>query len=334
MIYVDFRKECLGRIKEEYKTFGWSIKLYLKGDTSDDKEELDFIHQTNLKYFGYSKDVLDGDFYYMTKKVSNNSKMMSRFEVSFLYDEFKKEGWNKVDHIVKINITSATDSQITIGNIDDYDSINNMLIVRPVRYKENEDDLKEMVFRQIGDFALVLYMRVSDDKQLLTSFKISQEVFKNWGKSEDEVFDRALENSSILYPEAFTRAGISMKEIIVPELGNMRVPILYNAPFAVDGDKLKRYEHLTVTCPQYPNGAVSFFYPRVKDKLNKVFDNEDCYVIFLSIAGFAVHSYSNTELEDLVEALKDNNERFPQDTLTNYVYVYRVVEDKLEPVMV
>ncbi len=44
MIYVDFRNEVTDRLKSRYNPKGWEIKLYLEGDTSKDKTELEFIH--------------------------------------------------------------------------------------------------------------------------------------------------------------------------------------------------------------------------------------------------------------------------------------------------
>ena len=43
---------------------------------------------------------------------------------------------------------------------------------------ENEDELKDAVYRTLGDVALVLYMKVSEQDDCITSTKIRQSIVK------------------------------------------------------------------------------------------------------------------------------------------------------------
>ena len=42
-------------------------------------------------------------------------------------------------------------------NITDYEFIRNRLIVRPINFTDNKYELKDCVYKKIGDIALVLY---------------------------------------------------------------------------------------------------------------------------------------------------------------------------------
>ena len=50
-------------------------------------------------------------------------------------------------------------------NITDYEFIRNRLIVRPINFTDNKYELKDCVYKKIGDIALVLYVLLYDDEK-------------------------------------------------------------------------------------------------------------------------------------------------------------------------
>ncbi|MBE5843822.1 MAG: hypothetical protein E7302_06510 [Butyrivibrio sp.] len=323
MIYVDFRTEVVEKLSKKFQNSGWVIKLYKEGYTANNKQELDFIQQTNIKYFGHSKDILEGDFIKMSKACVGGGTSVCRFEVKYLFDEYNREGWERVFKIADMNLRSTDNAKDSIGNIAKYDEINNILIARPLNYEKNKEALKGHIFRRVGDFAIVLYIRISDNKENLISCKVPRTDFEAWNISEDQAIDRALENSSMMYPaEIYKTSG----QIIEDALFNIVTP------FDIDKDSVGEMTTLTCTCFGQRNGAVVIFYPGIMEKFYKAFGNEEYYVVFTATTEFHLHRCSEFAPEQLLETLLDCNERFPEDTLSNMIFRYSSDKKELLPV--
>ncbi len=323
MIYVDFRNEVIDRLKSRYSPKVWEIKLYLEGNTSKDKTELDFIHQTNIKYFSHGSDVLGGDFIRMSKNIGTG-KSICRFEVKYLFDEFSKYDWDYVFTIVEENIKAADGTKIPIDSMANYEEINNMLIARPLNYEKNKDALLGHIFRKIGDFAIVLYMRVSEDKDNLTSLKVPQPDFNEWGISKDQAIDRALENSSILYPPKMYCNNAKLIQDQVLGIAYM--------PFNIEEDTLEPKSTLVCTSTKMMNGSAVLFYPGMQEKIYKALGNEDYYVAFTSTCEFHIHRCNEFDADKILSILRDSNNAFPDDVLSNLVYRYYGDKKELVPV--
>lgn len=313
MLYVDFRKMVIDKLKERYGLKGWDIRLYLEGDTSKNKDELELIRQTNLKYFGHRNDTMDGDFIIMSKS-SGTGKSICRFEVKYLFDEFKKNDWAEVFEITDSNAKTAEDTTIPTDSIENYDEINNMLIVRPLNYEKNKESLAGHVFRQIGDIAIVLYMKLFEDKDNLTSIKIPLKYLNNWGISKDQAIDRALENSSILYPAEIYCTKMNVIQDTILGIGFV--------PFDVNTEILDSNESLYCTSTKKMNGAAVLFYPGMKEKIYKALGNEDYYVAFLSTSEFHIHRCSELDSENVLNSLRGTNKTFTEEVLSNMVFRY------------
>jgi hypothetical protein len=324
MIYVDFMNEVLDKLNKRYGCNNWSIKLYREGDTSMDVLELEFIHQTNMKYYGHSKDILDGDFIKMTKDSVGGGILICRFEVKYLYDEFNNKGWNQVFNIVDYNIKGIDKARIGTRNIDNYDEISNLIFVRPLNYEENKESLQGHVYRRIGDIVIALYMRVFEDKDNLTSFKIPKADVDKWGISEDQALDRAIQNSSVLYPaEIYISSGKLVEDVVVN---------IFVRPFDVEKDILEEMDTLMCTSIKGINGAAVFFYPGLKEKFYRAFGNEDYFVVFTATSEFHLHRCSDYDPGKLLQTLRNSNKQFPEEKLSDIIYRYYGDKNELLPV--
>ncbi len=323
MIYVDFRNEVTDRLKSRYSPKGWEIKLYLEGDTSKDKTELEFIHQTNIKYFGHYSDTLGGDFIRMAKRIGTGTSIC-RFEVKYLFDEFSKHDWEYVFTIAEENIRATDGTKRLIDSMDNYQEINNMLIAKPMNYEKNKEALHGHVFRQIGDFAIVLYMRVSENKDNLISFKVPLDDFNKWGISNDQAMERALENSSILYPPKMycTIANLIQDQVL---------GIAYS-PFNIEKDTLKPKSTLVCTSTEKLSGSAVLFYPGMQEKIFRALGNEDYYVAFTSTSEFHIHRCNEFDADKITPILRDSNKKFPDNFLSDLVYRYYGDKKELVPV--
>ena len=131
MIYVDFRKELVSKAENAFSSRGWKIELFLEGDSSTNQTDMEFIRQTNIKYFSNTNEVLGGDFLRMTKKRSDGSAYFCRFEVKYLYDEYNRKGWDKIFNIIDVNVRSVDDDELQANSLNSFEEINNRLIARP-----------------------------------------------------------------------------------------------------------------------------------------------------------------------------------------------------------
>ena len=318
MIYVDFRSESVKKIKEKYKD--WQTTLFRKGDTSDKKKDLLFIHDTNKKYFGNMADTIGGDFIRLERCYQGENSLVCRFEVKNLYDEFIEKGWDQIWKIIDMNTQEADDSEDIINSIRDYEKINNRIIARPLNYEENKDKLEGMVYRKIGDFVIALYLRISEKNNDLVSTKIHKSIFDSWGITEDEAIDKALENSSILYPPRIFK--------VVADMYEDTIGIIY-LPVDMGKDSTTDNTDAVCMCPDCPNGAAAFFYPGMSEKIAKLFGGEDYYVVFTAISEFHLHRCKYCDPEIIKDNLRASNERFPVGVLSNEIFKYDVEGKRL-----
>lgn len=324
MIYVDFRKELVSKAENAFSSRGWKIELFLEGDSSTNQTDMEFIRQTNIKYFSNTNEVLGGDFLRMTKKRSDGSAYFCRFEVKYLYDEYNRKGWDKIFNIIDVNVRSVDDDELQANSLNSFEEINNRLIARPLNYDANKSELNGHVFRQIGDFVIVLYMLVSESKHDLTSFKIPESLLNDWGISNDQALDRAIENSSVLFPPLIY---LSKARIVDETLLGMSY-----LPFDVDNSTVGKMDTLVVTTTKQSNGSVAFFYPDMREKLYKSFGKEDYYVVFTATTEFHLHRCSEFDLKDIQDSLRESNKRFPEESLSHLVYRYYGDRKELLPI--
>lgn len=325
MNYQEFKQAFSERISEKMDQMDSvrSYKILEDGYTSDNELELNSIRQTNIKYHNLESDTLKGDFVFI--ELSNGN--LSRSSLEELYDHFCHASWESVWDGIARNIEYGTRVRTdVIDNIHDYDAICDKLIIRPINYTDNRIALKNIVHKQIGDIALVLYIIVleSDEAGLNTS-KIQRNLLDQWEKTEDEVFNTALINT---YQRAVPRVYNSASEANNPPYSRGAYMSLgYNK-------KLKQglFSPLFTTLPSL-NGAISFWYPGVKERIAEMAGG-DYYVAFTGIHEFHVHPVGSERPINILRRIKDMNTRVnkPDEILSRKVYKYDHVAGKLEMV--
>ena len=77
--------------------------------------------------------------------------------------------------------------------------------IRLLNAEKYEDELKDAVYRILGDVALVLYMKVSEQDDCITSTKIRQSIVKKWNRDCDTVIKEALVNTYLMSPPRIYR---------------------------------------------------------------------------------------------------------------------------------
>lgn len=320
MTYEAFKEEFMSRLAEraERSEQIGTYQLFEDGASSEELKEKNFIRETNIKYNKIESDVLKGDFLSILHKQCEES--LARYEMKYLFQSYEAKGWDFVWEIIEKNLETVThfDMQSLLQNVHQYDRIQDRLILRAINYTDNRYTLKNCVYRQIGDIALVLYLFVAQTEEYgLTTTKVPKAAFEEWGKDMEEVLENALVNTNIRsVPRMYTAPKESYK-----------TSYQTGAYMALDAKcQLGKYGLGRCTFTTYPqlNGAISFWYPGVQEKIAEMAGG-DYYVAFTGIHEFHVHPVNTVPARQILGRLKDMNKYMNKEDeiLSRKVYLYR-----------
>lgn len=202
----------------------------------------------------------------------------------------------------------------------DYETAKDSLFIRLLNYDDNSEELKDAIYKKIGDIAQVLYMKVSEHDGNIMSTKILKSIVRKWQAnsdllSEDYIFEEALKNTERMSPPRIYRweqmifdPGYEGEEFMSP-----------GTESAISKDFIGN----CLSIPEKTNGAVAIFYPGVAERFADVLDS-DLYLVFTSIHEVMVHRTNGVNAGDLSTILQDTlKEATPKrDSLTKKIYKY------------
>lgn len=317
MSYEEFLEAIEGWARENNKFLDWEIRLMRDGYTSEDETELMDIRSSNLKYHKLESDVLKGDFLIFKKDdvMSNLQAQYARFPVDRLYEDYQKGSWEQVEGAIGkgLEYCLAIDKDI-LNHLNDYDMIKDRLIIRAINYPDNRQELRDKVYRVVGDIALTLYGELGEFAGNYTTFKIFRVNLDAWGISKDEAIDYALANTNILYPPRMYQPT---------QMQFDHIPYTEGAFMALNSKIRRLDDHYVpmMTCTRLQNGATGFFYPGVQERLAELYDG-DYYVVFTAISEYRLHKVGTANPRELLSRLKGCNKMFPKVMLTRKIYQY------------
>lgn len=296
------------------------IRYLEKGMVSDGEDDLTLIRDTNIKYFKKESDTLLADF--VVVEPEDTPTQFCRFGIDYLFTEYGSDGWDRVWEIVDDNVAMvrrlANTGIMQLLDDNDYEAIKGHLILRPLNFSDHRYELKDKVYRRLGDIMLVLYILVEDthlgEQHNVMSAKIQRPQLEAWKVSEDEVWDAALMNTYLLAPP---RMYISPQEIF-------HAPYTRGAFMAL-GSKMTSLDPAdvpTLTTTSQMNGAIALFYPGVMERVAEMF-GDDYYVAFTSIHEARLHKVNTMKPIEILRHLKSVNKAFdPTEILSRKVYLY------------
>lgn len=328
MTYDEFKDELVEQVvrKSEWGLSPANVRFYDDGFTAaDNEEEQEFIRNTNIRYHKTESEVLIGDFMTLDIGRQGGTASQCRFELKSLYNDFITEGWEAVWKYVKTNIDVC--NQITGAGVlqlmESYEAVKEKLIIRPLNFTNHKYNLKEAVYKKIGDIALVLYIVIyENDEQGLGTSKINKGIFEKWDRDIDEVWEAALTNTYVLAPP---------RMYILP-LDRIN-PSYEKGAFMALGSKMKSFGKLSVpsvTTVKQVNGAIAMFYPGVKEKIASMAGGS-YYVAFTSIHEAEIHCAGTIPPRNILRNLKSVDKKFgSEETLTKKVYFYNAENGKFD----
>lgn len=325
MTYEKFIRELKKKLKKCQNDFlaGYEAVFYNDGFSQKTTNESDFVKDTDVLYENGSSDTLAGDFVAIRKIAGSETAIICRQNIKYLYDEYNYGGWEWIEEIFRQNLDVGFREGQMICNMNDFEAVKDNLIVCLLNFPKNREKLDGFVYREIGDIAQVLYIRISydDNNDMLTTFKVFKCYFDQWDLDKDMIWDLALANSCRFSPP---RIYTSLADIynMTEERG---VFMADDANIKAITDRI--WVPLLTTYPSI-NGAVSIFYPGVADKIAKMCD-KDYYVGFSSIHEARIHPVGSIDPDHIRDNVKNTWLKWPDIALTKEVFRYYTDERQL-----
>ena len=330
MEYKEFINELQKKLEEKKQELSYGkIAFFEDGSTSTDAKELSIIRETNIKYQKTESDVLIGD-YIILYQYKDKREQMCRFNCMQLYQEYEKGSWAAVWEPILSSIDSSR-KFMELGIIDlieknEYDLLKDKLFIRPLNFKDHRYELKNHIYKCIGDMVLVLYILVSDEndgkRHDVLSVKVHKSSMQAWGIDEEQVWEDAMSNTYIMAPP---RIYLKPMDLLNP-------PYHRGAFMALNSDitSLSPLEVPTVTTTVQINGAIAMFYPGVMKRLAELF-GDDYYIAFTGTSEARLHKKGTIHPRDILMRIKQMNKTFdPSETLSNKVYLYEAAKQELK----
>ena len=329
MAYKEFISELQKKLEEKKQELGYNKITFLEdGATSSDEKELSIIRETNIKYHRTESDVLIGD-YIILYQYKGQREQMCRFDCGQLYQKYEKDSWEAVWEQILSSIDSSR-KFMELGIIDlieknEYDLLKDKLFIRPLNFNDHRYELKNHIFRRVGDMVLVLYILASDENNGKThdvlSVKVPKASMQEWGIDEEEVWESAMSNTYIMAPP---RIYLNAMDIVNP-------PYHRGAFMALNSDitSLSPNAVPTVTTTAQINGAIAMFYPGVMKRIAELF-GDDYYIAFTGTSEARLHKKGTIQPRSILMRIKQMNKAFdPSEVLSNKVYLHETANQEM-----
>lgn len=259
-----------------------------------------------------------GDRLFVKQFEANGVTEVCALYVGDLYEEYRRGlGMDMIvkDVVKRLQGISRTDIIEKAKIISDYDKIKNYLFIRLINKNKYEVDLRDSVYRTIGDIAMVLYVRMGEIEGYTSSMKVKQYMLEKWDMDRDEVFEAALLNTYFISPPRIYCWEKMLFDTHYEGENFMNLLSDYPIRRGAVGNCLSTVKRT--------NGAVAVFLPGVASRLADLMQG-NLYLVFTSIHEVMIHNEKTADPEDLRHVLIDTiKETTPEeDVLTFHIYHY------------
>lgn len=297
-------RQCIG-------TF--CVKTAASGESSMEYSYMEFVEEfrqlllaatgkeENWIYFKEGKEIpkTKGDRLFIVVSDYEDKREVCGLYIMDLYEEYQ-EGVPMAVLLRQVldEIQNLKNSGI-IGKVlelEHYERIKDSLCIRLLNMKKNQWDLEDAFYRTLGDIALVVYLKIGDQKGVLTTMKVRKTMLQDWEVEEREVFETALLNTYYMSPPRI----YSWRDWI----GD---PDYEGEAFM----NLMQKQHLNkghwgncLSTKTKTNGAVAIFLPGVAERVAELLDGS-FYMVFTSVHEVMIHKDTEVEEDALREILRD-----------------------------
>ncbi|MBE6908557.1 MAG: hypothetical protein E7474_02970 [Ruminococcaceae bacterium] len=314
MEYTNYITKLTNEIKKQICVDDDSIRYFPSGYKPLGNEEKQFVRDTNRMYYDLDSDTsLRGDAISINlPQVSPAVCPVIRVMPSLNYDRN-----TDVDVVVGkiVEELKVYRNEIQNKNWADcrcagsYERIKDQLILRPLNYYLHAKDLQNAVYEREGDIAIVLYQLVDDGTSSLLTSRITRTEIEVWGKLDDleDVFHEAMKNTMRLFPA------------VVFDYSNCETVDFLKTDIASIDDILNPGGNILLSTMRVTNGALSIFYPGVREKLSKLI-GETFYAVFMNVNDVMLFSKDKQSLARLYLPLTRTSDKMGE-MLSDKLYV-------------
>ena len=260
----------------------------------------------------------------MNVYTNENGKL--RLLTEKIYCKMKTEG-KTLSEVVQA-VKQSTDDFLKMGisgklkQLQCYEQVKDKLFIRPLNVEKNKEELGNSLYKQNGEIALTLYMKISNEDGKLTSCKVPLSYVEKWPVKKETVFEEAMKNTMSMMPP---RVCELLKLVLNP---------------AYEGEDIYASDYIPekggigncMSTSSKTNGAVAIFYPGVAKTFCHKLGADGLYLVFTSVHEVMIHDEESVESENLKTILEETiEEAIPEeDVLTRHIYHYDLKSDQIE----
>lgn len=225
--------------------------------------------------------------------------------------------WNNIYSVYKKNLPLKN---FDVDNVKDYEKVKDNLRIRLVNFEKNKDWLDDLVFISFLDLAIIFSINVCADKGTVASITIKKDFLNYWGKTEEELFEQALDNSKNDY-EINSMEEIMRQYMDITAEDEKEIDEIFAEPMYVLSNTLRL------------NGASAIFCENVLKRLAEQYGINYIYIIPSSLHEvILLAGVKNMNVRYLKEMVREVNDTQLEeaDILSYSVYVYDAAKEEFE----
>lgn len=242
----------------------------------------------------------------MNVYTNENGKL--RLLTEKIYCKMKTEG-KTLSEVVQA-VKQSTDDFLKMGisgklkPLQCYEQVKDKLFIRLLNVEKNKEELGNSLYKQNGEIALTLYMKISNEDGKLTSCKVPLSYVEKWPVKKETVFEEAMKNTMSMMPP---RVCELLKLVLNP---------------AYEGEDIYASDYI----PE--KGGIG----NCMSTSSKTNGADGLYLVFTSVHEVMIHDEESVEPENLKTILEETiEEAIPEeDVLTRHIYHYDLKSDQIE----
>ena len=229
--------------------------------------------------------------------VFTNENGKLRLLTEKIYCKMKTEG-KTLSEVVQA-VKQSTDNFLKMGipgklkQLQCYEQVKGELFIRPLNMEKKKEELENSLYKQNGEIALTLYMKISDEDGKLTSCKVPLSYVEKWPVKKETVFEEAMKNTMSMMPP---RVCEVLKLVQHPAYEGEDI---YASDYIPEKDAVGN----CMSTREKSYGATVLFLPGVAERLAELLDG-DFYAVFTSVHEVMIHATETAAVDDLKAGLK------------------------------
>ena len=225
---------------------------------------------------------------------------------------------------LKTRVLSSGFTELAVKKVmelKDYDNVKDSILFRLINLESNKEYLKNAVYAPYLDLAICFYIVVGEGNEVGT-MQLTKDIFNSWGISVDELYEQAMENTSVLMPYVFR----SMSEVLNSLIDEVDFSQYMNPPEYKDcglwvlGNEKQIF------------GASAILYKGIMRKVAEIMNVQDIVILPSSVHECILlplpEDNNVSYLKEMVSEV-NNSQVEPEDRLSYSVYKYSLKNDEI-----